>query len=60
MRSTNGTIICLNCARTLGEVMRHGGQVRLLRLSGGAPERGGATGRIRCGRCNGSPWVEWD
>ena len=61
MTSIYGTITCLNCSRTLGEVMRHGGgQIRLLRLSPGAVASGEAMGRMRCRRCNGSPWVDWD
>jgi hypothetical protein len=57
MRAMHGTISCLNCSRTLGEVTREGGHVRLVRLSLGELS---PRGRVHCCRCRGFAFVDWE
>jgi len=57
MQGVYGTVSCLNCGRSLGDVTRAGGRVRLLRLSLGELS---PRGRLHCGRCKGFAWIDWE
>jgi hypothetical protein len=57
MTSAHGTITCLNCSRSLGEVAREDGRVRLVRLSLGELS---PRGRLLCRRCHGFAFIDWE
>jgi hypothetical protein len=57
MRSMQGTISCINCSRSLGEVAREGDRVRVVRMTLGELS---PRGRLHCRRCNGFAYIDWE
>jgi hypothetical protein len=59
MVTSHAAITCLNCSRSLGEIVIADGQPALQHRPDGLGPRV-ENGRLRCGRCGGRAIVEWD